>query len=457
MKVLLSILFLLCLASSQKKSSAAELPNFLFLLSDDQAWNGLFCEMHPDIAGSKSRFIETPNIARLAREGMRFSAAYSPASVCAPTRISLQTGKSPAQCQWTKASGSVTEADGFQLIPPQNRRSIEPDETTIGELLQSVGYTTAHFGKWHITGGGPESHGYDESDGDTGNQDAAVHLPPNSVDIFGMGERAMALMEKSTQDDQPFFIQMSCHALHYPQNAPPELVKKYAQLIPGGNEKEIGRAAMSEALDQGVGLLLEKIAALGIADNTYVIYMSDNGASTGQALRADPSAYDLEKADRFAAAMGRLEMEAASIEAEAYRKIRASMNEDQLAAAMKMRGNYVIDETQIATLDMKQRGEALAVLCSGCHGAPGQHRVELPAPNLDGFWERPIASGPNFDYSAALTNVRRAGNDRWTPELLDQFLANPKAFAPGTRMEFQGLLNEEDRKALIEHLKTSRQ
>jgi cytochrome c len=82
--------------------------------------------------------------------------------------------------------------------------------------------------------------------------------------------------------------------------------------------------------------------------------------------------------------------------------------------------------------------------------------VGFPAPSLDGFWDRKIASRPNFDYSAALTNVRRGGNETWTPELLDQYLTNPKKFAPGTKMEFQGLLNEEDRKALIEHLKTSR-
>jgi arylsulfatase A-like enzyme len=266
-------------------STAADQPNFLFLLSDDQAWTGLSCQMHPDMPDSRSQYIETPNIANLAEEGMRFSAGYSPASVCAPTRISLQTGKSPAQCHWTKAAGSMTEADGFKLIPPQNRRGIKPDETTIGELLQSVGYTTAHFGKWHISGGGPEQHGYDESDGDTGNQDAEPHLPPNPVDIFGMGERAMNVMTKSAQAKKPFFIQMSYHALHYPQNAPPELVAKYQKLNPRGNEKEIGRAAMAEALDQGIGQLLEKIEALGIADNTYVIYMSDNGSSTRQTLR----------------------------------------------------------------------------------------------------------------------------------------------------------------------------
>lgn len=260
-------------------------PNFLLLLSDDQAWNGLSCQMHPDLPDSRSRFIETPNIARLASEGLRFSAGYSPASVCSPTRISLQTGKSPAQCQWTKAAPVMTAADGFRLVPPLSRKQIQREETTIGEMLQSAGYRTAHYGKWHLGREDPVHHGYDESDGATGNQDAAPFVDPNPVDIFGMGERAMAFIEESQQSGRPFFIQMAYHALHYPQNASPELREKYAKLLPSGNDKEIGRAAISEDLDRGIGLLLAKMKALGITENTYVIYLSDNGSSTRNTLR----------------------------------------------------------------------------------------------------------------------------------------------------------------------------
>lgn len=173
-------------------------------------------------------------------------------------------------------------------------------------------------------------------------------------------------------------------------------------------------------------------------------------------LREDPSRFDPERANDLAKAMGRLEMDAACIEAEAYRRIRASLTDDQMVALMKMRGDYVLDEAQVATLDLDERGAALAILCSGCHGAPGQHRVGLPAPTLDGFWDRPIASGPNFDYSDALSGVGRNRGREWTPELLDEFLASPKRFAPGTKMEFQGLLKPEDRQALIEHLKKTR-
>ncbi|MEM7146392.1 MAG: hypothetical protein AAF591_14755 [Verrucomicrobiota bacterium] len=173
-------------------------------------------------------------------------------------------------------------------------------------------------------------------------------------------------------------------------------------------------------------------------------------------LRRASSAFQERTAHHLAEEMGRLEVEAARIEAEAYTRIRASMTEEQLADAMSIRGQYVIDETQVAALDLKERGAVLSVLCSGCHGLPGQHREGLPAPSLDGIWGRPIASGGEFEYSAALLRVRGEGGGKWTEELMDRFLAGPKRFAPGTKMEFQGLLNPEDRKAIIEHMKASR-
>ena len=149
-------------------------------------------------------------------------------------------------------------------------------------------------------------------------------------------------------------------------------------------------------------------------------------------------------------------MDAAVIEAEAYRSIRASMSDDQVTALMAMRGEYVIDEDQVAAMDMEQRGATLSILCSGCQGAPGQHRPGLPAPSLDGFWDRPIASGGHFEYSNALKSAGQKAGGKWTPELLDDFIANPRKFAFGTKMEFQGLLNADDRTALVEHLKKTR-
>jgi hypothetical protein len=105
------------------------------------------------------------------------------------------------------------------MIEPRNVREITASEITIGELLQSVGYATAHFGKWHINGGGPASHGYDEGDGNIGNEYAHEFSDPNPADIFGMAKRAVAFMERNKRANKPFFVQISWHALHAPQNA----------------------------------------------------------------------------------------------------------------------------------------------------------------------------------------------------------------------------------------------
>lgn len=262
---------------------AAEPPNIVFMLSDDQGWNGLSVAMHPGVPGSKGDIFETPNLERLAAQGMRFSAGYAPASVCSPTRISLQTGKSPAALHWTKAAPPET---GHKLIEPRNVKSISANETTIAELLQKAGYATAHYGKWHISGGGPEKHGYDESDGDTGNENAYQFKDPNPVDIFGMADRAATFMKKNSQAKKPFFIQLSWNALHASENANKATLKKYEQKLRGENSKRISTAAITEDLDTGVGRVLEAIKRLGLTGNTFVIYMADNGAGGGKKVLA---------------------------------------------------------------------------------------------------------------------------------------------------------------------------
>lgn len=260
-------------------SLAAERPNIVFMLSDDQGWSGLSVPMHPTVVGSKGDAFHTPNLEQLAAQGMRFSAAYSPASVCSPTRISLQTGKSPAALHWTKAAPAE---EGHKLIEPRLIKSIAAGETTIAELLRQAGYATAHYGKWHISGGGPEKHGYDESDGDTGNEHAFKFHDPNPVDIFGMADRAAAFMEKNSRAMKPFFIQLSWNALHAAENANKATLAKYERQLKGENSKRITTAAITEDLDTGVGKVMQTIDRLGLNGNTYVIYMSDNGSGGGK-------------------------------------------------------------------------------------------------------------------------------------------------------------------------------
>lgn len=268
----------LCCLLFISASSAATPPNIIFILSDDQDWTGLSVQMHPDLPNSKSDFYRTPNLEKFAAQGMRFSAAYAPAPVCSPTRISLQTGRNPAALGWTKAAPAE---DGHRLIEGASRKHIGIEETTVAELLRTAGYATAHFGKWHLGGGGPESHGYDVSDGDTGNRDADQHIDPNPVDIFGMNERAEAFMKQRAGTQKPFFMQMSYYALHLPENALKATRAFYEKQPPGRMHSDVDRAAITTDLDTGVGRLLEAVEKLGLSQNTYIIYMSDNGGGGG--------------------------------------------------------------------------------------------------------------------------------------------------------------------------------
>ena len=264
--------------SAMRAASAADRPNIVLMLADDQGWNGLSVEMAPGVPGSRGEIFHTPNLENLAAQGMRFSCAYAPAPVCSPTRISLQTGRSPAALHWTKAAPPER---GHMLVEPTLIKAISADETTIGEVLRRAGYATAHYGKWHISGGGPGQHGYDEHDGDTGNENAYQFTDPNPVDIFGMAKRAEAFMARSQHDGKPFFIQLSWNALHASENALKATLTTYEKQLGGANDKRTTTAAITEDLDTGVGMVMEAIDRLGLAGTTYVIYTSDNGAGGG--------------------------------------------------------------------------------------------------------------------------------------------------------------------------------
>jgi len=279
---LIRFLLITLLASFAVQAGAAEpdrRPNIILMLADDQGWNGLSVAMHPDVPASRSVYFNTPCLEKFASQGMRFSAAYAPASVCSPTRISLQTGLSPAVLHWTKAAPAES---GHRLTEPRLVKSITSDQTTVAQVLHEAGYATAHYGKWHLNGGGPEAHGYDASDGDTGNEQAYQFKDPNPADIFGMAERAEAFMEKSSKEGKPFYIQLSWNALHASDNALAATMEKYKQAMPIANDKRVSIAAMTEDLDTAVGRVIDAIDRLGLAENTYVIYTSDNGSAGGR-------------------------------------------------------------------------------------------------------------------------------------------------------------------------------
>lgn len=259
--------------------SLAEQKNIILMLSDDQSWAGLSIKMDPNDKNSISLYDQTPNLKRLASQGTRFTAAYAPSPVCSPSRISIQTGKTPAKLKWTKAAPFFEGNANQYLIPPKHEKNIDELEFTIGEVLKHANYNTAHLGKWHLLGGGPQKHGYDLSDGDTGNKYASKFSDPNPVDLFGMVERAEQFINKSNKENKPFFVQLSFNALHYPENAIKKTIQKYNNLYSNKlNSSEIQRLALNENMDKAIGRLLDFLEKKKLSKNTYIVFMADNGA-----------------------------------------------------------------------------------------------------------------------------------------------------------------------------------
>jgi len=238
-------------------------------------WTGTSVEIDGRIAESKSDFYQTPNIGKLAKQGMRFSRAYSPGSLCTPSRAAILTGKTPAELHMTTPGGGRTQAY-HKLAAPTHIKDLPTSETTIAEVLKKQGYSTAHLGKWHLGRGNPGEHGFDVHDGSTGNEVPDDKNGPK--DIFGITERACAFMEQQARQGRPFYLQLSHYAVHVPVEALDASKEKFSKAQQGDRHSDIDYAAMTFDLDASIAILLDKLDELKLADNTYVVFMSDNGA-----------------------------------------------------------------------------------------------------------------------------------------------------------------------------------
>ena len=277
-------------AHSSEATDTEAPPNIVFILIDDQGWTDLGTRMDSDVEDSASDYYETPNIDQLAAQSLRFSDAYSPAPICTPSRASILTGKSPQQMGFTdileSRPGSRRFSDlyaGKKLIGPQPVEGLPDDELTIAELINTLvkeDYATAHFGKWHVGGGGPGNHGFEAHDGSTGNHNLDAHgEDPNPKDVFGITGRAIAFMRSQVHSGRPFFMQLSHYANHVPLSAMNETVAKYREKEKGERHTNPVYAALNENLDTTIGRLMEALREFGIDHNTYIVYTSDNGGS----------------------------------------------------------------------------------------------------------------------------------------------------------------------------------
>lgn len=263
---------------------AAEAPplNVVLMVADDLGAH--------DLASSGSRFHETPNLDRLAREGVRFSQAYSACTVCSPTRAALMTAKYPARLKITDwiAGHDAPEA---KLRPPADWvKALPLSEQTLAERAKSSGRITAHIGKWHLGGEGfgPLQQGFDLNLGGDHRGQPPSYFAPYGLPQLPDGPRGEYLTDREGAEavafirghrDRPFFLQVAFHAVHTPLQAQAELLEKYRRKAAavGGAQTNAVYAAMLESLDAAVGQVLRALDDTGLADRTVVVFTSDNG------------------------------------------------------------------------------------------------------------------------------------------------------------------------------------
>jgi arylsulfatase A-like enzyme len=273
---------------------AADRPlNVVMLLVDDMGWTGAGCygsDLH-----------ETPNIDRLVARSMKFTNAYAASPVCTPTRASIMTGKSPAKLHMTIwRESSTNNVLNRPLLPPDTVADLPQSEITIAEVLHDAGYLTAHVGKWHLGDAAnyPQNHGFDLNVGGTlwgcpatfyypfagpfGSRNEMRYVPDLPFSKKGdyltdrLTDQALDFIDRAA--DRPFFLNMCYYTVHTPIEGKTDLVAHYQKKIkPGMDHRNAHYAAMHHSLDQSVGRILAKLEQRNLADNTLVIFTSDNG------------------------------------------------------------------------------------------------------------------------------------------------------------------------------------
>ena len=267
-------------AWNQNVSKKNKSPNFIVILTDDQSWVGTSFLNDPDDPRTKSDYYQTPNMDRLAQMGMRFTNGYAPSPLCNPTRRSILVGQTAARHVFQKDPDIWTKNYRKQLSIPQMLKETNPK------------YKAAHFGKWdqrfdRVT---PEEMAYDFSDGYTGNGEGLGRATewPKAMDdpklIFSVTDSAGNFMESQVAEGNPFYLQVSHYAVHLGIYYTQKSLDKYKGLVPGEKHHIPEFAAMTEDLDAGIGILLDKVEELGILDNTYIIFLSDNGGRNSQSI-----------------------------------------------------------------------------------------------------------------------------------------------------------------------------
>ena len=248
----------------------ADSPNIILILTDDQGWSQRSGLMDPENPETGSSYLHTPAMDRIAAEGMRFTGGYSPAPLCTPTRRSILCGTSAAR-SGTEFASAWVPADHMTL--PRALKQANPE------------YQCAHFGKWgEKMISSPEECGYDVSDGHTGNVTGGMaekmqpaHIVEDPKRTGSVTDRSIKFIREQTKAGKPFYTQVSYYAVHLRTELLQTSLEKYQNKGAPDRAYSQGWAGMLEELDSGIGRLLAELDALGISDNTYVVFTTDNG------------------------------------------------------------------------------------------------------------------------------------------------------------------------------------
>ncbi len=270
--------FLLLLLLAIPAVAADPKPNIVLMLIDDMGQTDLGCY------GSK--FYQTPHIDQLARDGMRFTQAYSACTVCSPTRAALLTGKTPAALRVTDWIAGQ-ERPFAKLRIPEWRKELNPAEETLAEALHRAGYVSAQMGKWHLGEAPATAHGFDFTIGDNGRGSPASYLSPYKNPQLPDGPPGEHLSDRLTSEaigfieqnkERPFFLYLPHYAVHTPLGGKPEVIAKYQKRArPEEPQHNAVFASMVESVDDSVGRLRAKLAELKLTERTIFIFTSDNG------------------------------------------------------------------------------------------------------------------------------------------------------------------------------------
>lgn len=273
-------LLLLGQAPPSPSSPPADPPNIVFILADDLGWTDLGC--------FGSGFYKTPNIDRLAAQGRKFTDAYTCGPNCQPTRASIISGQyGPRTGIYTVGSTRRFDTHKRPLVPVQNVTQLDPAIVTVAESLKSAGYSTGMFGKWHL-GSDPQHHpsaqGFDEAIVSMGRHfnfktNPRVETNPNAYLADFLTDRAVDFLERHQHDR--FFLYLPHFAVHSPFQAKKDLIARFQDKPAVGGHHDPRYAAMITSLDESVGRVLQTLEKLGLSDNTFVLFSSDNGGVGG--------------------------------------------------------------------------------------------------------------------------------------------------------------------------------